>query len=449
MTASSTGSMNDSLVLSISLLAISISVYTLIRSHQERTLEKGISQPNDLKPDLPSPPSPPFPISQSSIRSRESFCTGNRGSGISGISETSTHRFNSAMRDSSFRNSSKGNNVDHHFGYDAAGNLVEEKEGSQTRRSRIPSSEFGLTDSLRRSSSADTLHSRHNAEIMPRTVTLIRHGESEGNVDPDLFQTKPDNAMRLTELGWVQARLAGTALRDKITNSAGETSIHFIVSPYVRTMETFHGIASAWCDPEQTFSHIKDRDERLAIWYDRLAEMGLTWHEDPRIREQDFGNYQDAEQIRKAKSERWEFGTFYYRFMNGESASDVFDRVSTFLDSLWRGFYHPHRSQNYVLVTHGISIRVLLSRYFRYTVDQFNMMKNPKNCEMIVLGHDGLGKLELDGRYTLEPGEEKDVTGCTQKLLRYKFYKTLDVGPKIFFKKRLIRMAFNESGQTQ
>lgn len=68
---------------------------------------------------------------------------------------------------------------------------------------------------------------------------------------------------------------------------------------------------------------------------------------------------------------------------------------------------------------------------------------------MIVLGHDGLGKLELDGRYTLEPGEEKDVTGCRQKLLRYKFYKTLDVGPKIFFKKRLIRMAFNESGQTQ
>merc|ERR1740139_1900352 len=205
-------------------------------------------------------------------------------------------------------------------------------------------------------------------------------------------------------------------------------------------------MASAWCDPEQIFSHIKDRDDRLAIWYDRLSEMGLTWRKDPRIREQDFGNYQDAEAIKKAKKERWEFGTFYYRFLNGESASDVFDRVSTFLDSLWRSFNHPHRAENYVLVTHGISIRVLLSRYFRYTVDQFNMMKNPKNCEMIVLGHDGAGKLQLDGRYHLESGEENDTTGGTENTLRYKFSKTLNVGPKKRFKKRIIRFSYNDSG---
>jgi len=171
---------------------------------------------------------------------------------------------------------------------------------------------------------------REGVDTMPCRITLIRHGQSEGNIDSAIYQTKPDNALQLTELGWVQARMAGQALRGQITKQDGDKSIHFVVSPYVRTMETFHGIASAWCDPEKAFGHIKDKDIRLAAWYDRLAEKGLTWHEDPRIREQDFGNYQDINAMKKAKTERWEFSAFYYRFLNGESASDVFDRVSTF-----------------------------------------------------------------------------------------------------------------------
>lgn len=81
----------------------------------------------------------------------------------------------------------------------------------------------------------------------------------------------------------------------------------------------------------------------------------------------------DPNTIRKAKSERHKFGAFYYRFPNGEAASDVYERVSTFLDSLWRSF-DVKRSDNYVIVTHGISIRVLLARYFRYSIDQFNML---------------------------------------------------------------------------
>ena len=146
-------------------------------------------------------------------------------------------------------------------------------------------------------------------------------------------------------------------------------SVHFIVSPYARTVETFHGIASAWIDPEEidleeeeeelellaksddcndgmtnTNNTIDDNDnkkcsstmkriksnniindyngsyhntnngisfsnadhhssstinihtnvnynkrrcKRMKLWYAKLMKMGLTWHEDPRIREQD------------------------------------------------------------------------------------------------------------------------------------------------------------------
>jgi broad specificity phosphatase PhoE len=239
-----------------------------------------------------------------------------------------------------------------------------------------------------------TARSKYNASIMPHQIIMVRHGQSIGNVDEKLYATTPDNAMPLTRLGWEQAHHAGR----KVWELTQGTSVHFIMSPYVRTVETFHGMASAWCDPSE-FAHIADPDRRLKAWYGRLLERGLTWNEDPRIREQDFGNYQEPDKIKQAKRDRNRFGAFYYRFPHGESASDVrccslcvlflhglwlkliymwqvFDRVSTFLDSLWRSF-DTNPARTYVLVTHGISIRVILARYFRYTISQFNLLINP------------------------------------------------------------------------
>lgn len=95
---------------------------------------------------------------------------------------------------------------------------------------------------------------RYNAQIMPNKVVLMRHGQSMGNIDEGLYSVMPDNSMPLTKLGWEQARKAGQVLKDKVLPK-GET-VHFIVSPYVRTVETFHGVVSAWCDPVE-FKHIK------------------------------------------------------------------------------------------------------------------------------------------------------------------------------------------------
>ncbi|RHY89948.1 hypothetical protein DYB35_000874 [Aphanomyces astaci] len=139
-----------------------------------------------------------------------------------------------------------------------------------------------------------------------------------------------------------------------------------IVSPCVRTIETFEEILSAWGEDAH---HI-------------------PWTEEPRIREQDFGNFQDPEQIRQCKSQRRKFGSFFYRFPSGESPADVFDRISSFLESLHRMFAR-HPQQNYILVTHGVTIRVLLMRYFKLPISHFDQMENFHNAEFIVLEHVG------------------------------------------------------------
>jgi broad specificity phosphatase PhoE len=293
--------------------------------------------------------------------------------------------------------------------------------------------------------------SSYNSKIMPDRIIMVRHGQSEGNVNEALYKEQPDSNIRLTKLGWNQAKVAGRALRNQILQKEySNESVHFIVSPYVRTIETFHGLAAAWSDPDEEFGHVEDLEMRKVMWYKRLAEMGVTWHEDPRIREQDFGNFQNIEDMKRAKRERHKFGVFYYRFPNGESASDVYDRVSTFLDSLWRSF-DANRAQNYILVTHGISIRVLLARYFRYSIDQFNMLANPRNCEMVILGHDGNGKLQLDGRCELELSEKKehdtkegDGDGKAETIIDVtgvKFYKKLRIVPKNHVRSRIVRLS--------
>ena len=40
------------------------------------------------------------------------------------------------------------------------------------------------------------------------------------------------------------------------------------------------------------------------------------------------GNFQDREKMRKEKEVRLRYGRFFYRFPDGESAADVYDRIT-------------------------------------------------------------------------------------------------------------------------
>jgi len=62
-------------------------------------------------------------------------------------------------------------------------------------------------------------------------------------------------------------------------------------------------------------------------------------YEEPRLREQDFGNFQPCSAaMERMWQERADYGHFFYRIPNGESAADAYDRVSGFNESLWRQF---------------------------------------------------------------------------------------------------------------
>lgn len=79
----------------------------------------------------------------------------------------------------------------------------------------------------------------------PRRIIIIRHCESEGNVNLRVLAATPDSQLRLTDKGRQQARLVGVQLRALV----GDEPCRFFVSPYLRTRETFEGILAALRPP--------------------------------------------------------------------------------------------------------------------------------------------------------------------------------------------------------
>ena len=95
--------------------------------------------------------------------------------------------------------------------------------------------------------------------------------------------------------------------------------------------------------------------------------------------------------------ERADYGHFFYRIQNGESAADAYDRVSGFNESLWRGFGEEDFASVCVLVTHGLMTRVFLMKWYHFSVEYFEDLRNVNHCEFVVM------RLQPDsGKYVLQ-----------------------------------------------
>lgn len=203
--------------------------------------------------------------------------------------------------------------------------------------------------------------------MKPNRIILIRHGQSEGNADPDVYKVKPDYALELSVTGLSQAYNTGQVLKGILDNE----SVFFYVSPFWRTRSTF----------EQIVKHIT-REQYKFI-------------EEPRLREQERGHLRSREENKKLENEQDAYGPFYFRFPGGESCADVYDRVSDFFGTLHRDFGKENFPENAVIITHGMTIRLFLMRWFHWNVEKFESFANPENSQLVILERDKKGKYHL------------------------------------------------------
>lgn len=228
-------------------------------------------------------------------------------------------------------------------------------------------------------------------------IILIRHAQSEGNKDRDIHQFIPDHRVKLTPHGVTQAEEAGRQLRSMLKP---DDTIQFFTSPYRRTRETTEGILRTLTSDDPAPSPFPRN--KIKVW------------EEPRLREQDFGNFQPCSaEMERMWQERADYGHFFYRIPDGESAADAYDRVSGFNESLWRQFGDEDFPSVAVLVTHGLMTRVFLMKWYdrasyskygytnthryHWSVEYFEDLRNVNHCEFMIMK-----RSDNNGKYILE-----------------------------------------------
>ncbi|CAL9730314.1 broad-range acid phosphatase Det1p [Monosporozyma unispora] len=310
----------------------------------------------------------------------------------------------------------------------------------------------------------------------PRLVVLIRHGESESNINKSVNEYTPNQLIPLTEKGWTQAHNAGVQLLkvlnlddNKLVNEIADkyeikdekvckglplegykplskdrdTNIVFYTSPYRRTRETLRGVLDVMDEYNFKHSNVKScpdgayqptGKQKYAVWpwgpetsgnytnseathdlSEKLPSKDYIRYrvkDEPRLREQDFGNFQEVSSMKDVLEKRKTYGHFFFRFPQGESAADVYDRVASFQETLFRHFEERESKKIrdvIVLVTHGIYSRVFLMKWFRWTYEEFESFTNVPNGCVIVMELD-----EETDRYILRTKLPKwDYDDCS------------------------------------
>ena len=191
-------------------------------------------------------------------------------------------------------------------------------------------------------------------------IKLVRHGESLANTRAVNPVGVGDYTVGLSPRGHEQAVQAGGLLGATFLNQA-----LIYCSPFRRTRETLTGLLAG--------AGVARKDVRV--------------YEDPRLREVDCGYVDYDAQEDKRKTHGW----FYYRFEGGENPAHCYDRTSGFLESLMRQAARKG-ADRVLVVTHGLTIRCFVMRFLHLSVEDFNALANPANCDIVTLGF----KEELD-----------------------------------------------------
>ena len=207
---------------------------------------------------------------------------------------------------------------------------------------------------------------------LPLNIYLVRHGESQGNVNRDLYKEVADHAIVLTDKGIKQARDTGAFLAETIKSDMVDAADRVRVwhSSYYRGRQT-------------AFEVVREMGKVLGT-----NSQLLSYREEPFIIEQKAGLFDGAKGADFARispdaaadyeKHRKFNGTFYAGVPLGESKLETVLRAKHFLGTVHRD-YIKHNIRHVVVVAHGRTIPAYLMALKRYPPEWFDAEKNPGN----------------------------------------------------------------------
>jgi len=225
-------------------------------------------------------------------------------------------------------------------------------------------------------------------------IYLVRHGESLGNVDEEVYFHTADHAVPLSPRGVEQAKKAGEFLTQHFKDikdsswmwrGAWKGHPRMWVSPYKRAIQTadeIHNLMGA----ERL---VKDRREHILLGE---QQFGL------------FDGIPEAELPKQFPTEHAYYqkhvdhgGKFWAPMPMGESRFNVAKRVHQAFGTFHRDA-DRHGVHNLVIVAHGTVIRAFVMMWLHKSVEWFENEPNPENCSIrLIDGGKDLGYIYEGG----------------------------------------------------
>jgi len=217
---------------------------------------------------------------------------------------------------------------------------------------------------------------------MPRPINilLVRHAVSAANLDNTLYTRLPDAKVPLAPVGAAQSRAAGDAIAAWIRAQPVADGTRIYCSPYQRTRETSVQIEAAL--------------KHQAIAYDRIEELALreiSFGLFDGLRDEELPNNYPREHAYYQKHVDFE-GEFYAPMPLGESRCQVADRVKGVFGTVIRDNREREngwRIRNFVIVSHGVTIRAFIMQWLHLTPEWFQAQHNPANASVLMISSDG------------------------------------------------------------
>lgn len=188
-------------------------------------------------------------------------------------------------------------------------------------------------------------------------LLIIRHGQSEGNVDKSVYFKMPDWSVPLTNTGMIQASQVSDKVVDHLSNWYTGKNVLLINSSYARAVNTANII-------ENNLTNSGYVCERIST---------------PLIREREWGKLRDEYESFETREERNHLFDFYRRPADGESFADCYQRAWVFLNAL-----KTRNDEFAIIVSHGEFIKMMLMIINNVSVQDFESIPNVNNCELIL-----------------------------------------------------------------
>ncbi|MEA2112578.1 MAG: histidine phosphatase family protein [Patescibacteria group bacterium] len=185
-----------------------------------------------------------------------------------------------------------------------------------------------------------------------KKVVVIRHAQSQEDINPNLSGELEDYQISITEEGENQAN---DIIGNLQTILYPFPSVKIYSSPSNRAIQTASIVGS--------LLGLKDLDVII----------------EHRIRNLNWGNTTPMN-IKIIEKERYKVGVLYYKFPGGDDSSIFVRSIGEFVDELKINGSQRNFPENVIVVTHGFALRVIAKFLLNMSEDDFRWIRNPINC---------------------------------------------------------------------